>query len=132
MGGTDSWLPTEQTEQVAAPVISFVNNRLTWQDFAEARCYVIFLNGDYLTNVTDCNFKPTVSGTYTVRAANACGGLGEASTGIIVNLEDAIGEISAPETNAVAPIWNLAGQPAPNPQLGQIYITRKGLNTYVR
>lgn len=89
LGGTDSWLPTEETAVVAAPAnyrSSYDNGTytLTWDAVADARCYVIFKDGEYLTNQIATSFETTEAGVYTVRAANEMGGLGEVSTPIKV------------------------------------------------
>ena len=85
LGGTDSWLPTEQTVQVAAPVVTLSGNELSWPAVADARCYVIFKNGEYYANQTGTSYSLTEDeeGLYTVRAANEMGGLGAAASDIV-------------------------------------------------
>ncbi len=83
LGGTDSWLPTEQTVSVSAPTVSVSGTTLSWTDVEDARCYVIFKDGQYVANQTATSYEMTGEGIYTVRAANLCGGLGEESSDIV-------------------------------------------------
>ena len=79
LGGTDSWLPTEETAVSAAPTVTLKGSTLSWADLDDARCYVIFRDGQYLDNVTATSYDVTEQGTYTVRSANRNGGLGGSS-----------------------------------------------------
>ena len=83
LGGTDSWLPTEQTVSVSAPTVSVSGTTLSWTDVEDARCYVVFKDGQYVANQTATSYEMTGEGIYTVRAANLCGGLGEESSAIV-------------------------------------------------
>ena len=83
LGGTDSWLPTEQTNVVAAPAVSIEGSTLSWTAVEDARCYVIFKNGEYYANQTGTSYSLTEEGLYTVRAANEMGGLGAAASDIV-------------------------------------------------
>ncbi|MBQ6681216.1 MAG: hypothetical protein IJM78_03190 [Prevotella sp.] len=88
LGGTDSWLPTEETAVVAAPA-NFTATydagtyTLTWTAVDDARCYVIFKDGEYLADVTTTSYETTEAGVYTLRSANLYGGLGSTSTVIV-------------------------------------------------
>lgn len=85
MGGNDGWDPTEYTLQVAAPSSALISgNELSWSQDASALCYVVFKNGVYYGNYTEsqCTIDDP-SATWTIRAANACGGLGEAATAVL-------------------------------------------------
>ncbi len=79
LGGTDSWLPTEETAVSGAPTVTLRGRTLSWADLDDARCYVIFRDGQYLDNVTATSYDVTKQGTYTVRSANRNGGLGGSS-----------------------------------------------------
>ena len=83
LGGTDSWLPTDYTTVMAATTLSIDGTMLSWTDVTDARCYVIFKDGEYLTNQTATSFTVTDAGIYTVRAANEMGGLGTVSNRVI-------------------------------------------------
>lgn len=82
MGGTDGWDPTEYTEQCAAPTAQLSGSTLTWNDDSYASSWIVFKDGEYYANPITNSLELTESGTYTVRAANAMGGLGEASAGV--------------------------------------------------
>ena len=79
LGGTDSWLPTEECVVVAAPTISASGATISWDASDDARCYVIFKDGTYLANTTETSYDVTEDGAYTVRPANLNGGLGATS-----------------------------------------------------
>lgn len=79
LGGTDSWLPTEECVVVAAPTISASGATISWDASDDARCYVIFKDGTYLANTTETSYDVTENGAYTVRPANLNGGLGATS-----------------------------------------------------
>ena len=83
LGGTDSWLPTDYTNVVAAPVLNLTGAVISWPAVADARCYVIYKNGEYLTNQTATSYEITDEGIYTVRSANAMGGVGEPSSAVV-------------------------------------------------
>ena len=83
LGGTDSWLPTDYTYETAAPVVSASGNTISWDAVDDARCYVIFKDGEYLANQTETSYDITSSGVYTVRAANEMGGLGATSNAVV-------------------------------------------------
>ena len=83
LGGTDSWLPTDYTNVVDAPTISLDGSTLSWTAVDDARCYVIFKNGEYYANQTGTSYSLTEEGLYTVRAANEMGGLGTAASDVV-------------------------------------------------
>ena len=92
LGGTDSWLPTEECAEAAAPVISITDGTISWTDQNDARCYAIFLNGKYIANTTATSYQVTEAGLYTVRAANVSGGLGATSNSVIQKATVTTGE----------------------------------------
>ena len=79
LGGTDSWLPTDYTTVMDAPAVTASGSTISWTAIDDARCYVIFKDGEYLTNQTETSYDISAAGVYTVRAANEMGGLGETS-----------------------------------------------------
>ena len=83
LGGTDSWLPTDYTYETAAPVVSNSGNTISWNAVDDARCYVIFKDGEYLADQIATSYDITSAGVYTVRAANEMGGLGETSNAVV-------------------------------------------------
>ena len=120
LGGTDSWLPTEETVTVAAPVVTVKDKTLSWEDSDDARCYVIFCDGEYVTNQTETTFTITTDGKYTVRAANVNGGLGEVSNVVDTSISG-ITTVEA-DKNEEYIIYNLNGQRVNTMQKGQVYI----------
>lgn len=89
MGADDDWDPTAATEQASAPTnVKIAGNNLTWDNSNYALLWAVCKNG----KVIDFTVEPTyavddASATWSVRAANEMGGLGEAtvastSTGI--------------------------------------------------
>ncbi len=120
LGGTDSWLPTEETVTVAAPVVTLENSILSWEDSDDARCYVIFCDGKYVANQTGTTFSVTTDGKYTVCAANVNGGLGEISN-VVDTTVSGITSVEA-DKNGEYTIYNLNGQRVNTMQKGQVYI----------
>ena len=89
MGGDDDWDPTAATEQASAPTnVKIAGNNLTWDNSNYALLWAVCKDG----KVVDFTVEPSynvddASATWSVRAANEMGGLGEAteastSTGI--------------------------------------------------
>lgn len=77
LGGSDSWDAISETKLCTAPEqVTIQANTLSWQAVADARCYVIFKNGEYLGNTTSTSFTIDGAGNYAVCAANKNGGLG--------------------------------------------------------
>lgn len=77
LGGSDSWDAISETKLCAAPEqVTIQENTLSWQAVADARCYVIFKNGEYMGNTTSTSFTIDGAGNYAVCAANKNGGLG--------------------------------------------------------
>lgn len=80
LGGTDSWLPTEETATSPAPLLSANGNIISWNSVDDARCYVVFHNGEYVTNLTTTSYTAPEAGEYEIRTANLNGGLGTGAT----------------------------------------------------
>lgn len=84
MGGDDDWNPTLYTEQAEKPThVSFTGKDITWDDNDYAICWAICHNGSVVgftkTNSFEINEEEFNNGTWSVRAANEMGGLGEAA-----------------------------------------------------
>jgi len=93
LGGTDNWQPQNSTVQEPAPVIAQAGTTLTWNDDANALCWVVFKNGKYLANVTTDSYDGSSlakGDSITVRAANAMGGLGAGSNRLVYGSTTAI------------------------------------------
>lgn len=89
MGGDDDWDPTAATEQASAPTnVKIAGNNLTWDNSNYALLWAVCKDGKVVDFTVEPSYKvDDVSATWSVRAANEMGGLGEAteastSTGI--------------------------------------------------
>ena len=89
MGGDDDWDPTAATEQASAPTnVKIAGNNLTWDNSNYALLWAVCKDGKVVDFTVEPSYKvDDASATWSVRAANEMGGLGEAtvastSTGI--------------------------------------------------
>lgn len=82
LAGSDGWNPTEYTAQVSVENVSLSGNVLSWDNSDYALCWMVFKDGVYYDNVITNSIELTEEGIYTVRAANARGGLGESSESV--------------------------------------------------
>ena len=89
MGGDDDWDPTAATEQASAPTnVKIAGNELTWDNSNYALLWAVCKDGKVVDFTVEPSYKvDDASATWSVRAANEMGGLGEAtvastSTGI--------------------------------------------------
>jgi hypothetical protein len=92
LGGNDVWQPTLATEQAPAPVVSISGSTLNWNDSNYVLGWAIFKN-DVFVKFTTTNSYDIIgnSGLYTVRAANAMGGLSAKSNAVdaaVLGLDD--------------------------------------------
>jgi len=93
LGGTDSWLPTDECVILPATTLSKEGNTLSWTAVDDARCYVIFKDGAYLANQTTTSYDTNgETGVYTVRAANLNGGLGDVSNKVKIGIDVTLDE----------------------------------------
>ena len=89
MGGDDDWNPTLYTEQANAPKnVAFNGKQLTWDDNDYALCWAVCHNGSVAgfttTNSYDLTEEKFNDGSWSVRAANEMGGLGEAAEAVAI------------------------------------------------
>ena len=89
MGGDDDWDPTAATEQASAPTnVKIAGNNLTWDNSNYALLWAVCKDGKVVAFTVEPTYNvDDASATWSVRAANEMGGLGEAtvastSTGI--------------------------------------------------
>lgn len=101
MGGDDDWDPTSATEQASAPKnVTIDGTTLTWEPSDYVLCWAVCKDG----KVVDFTTQPTYTvddtdATYSVRAANEMGGLGEAAAAQIADgISNATGETATGET----------------------------------
>ena len=92
LGGTDQWVPTESTEQEAAPEIQAAQAsfEISWNASDYALLYAVCVDGKvkYFTTDNFYSFATDEVGMVSVRAANELGGLGAASN--VVKLDHGI------------------------------------------
>lgn len=81
-----TWQPQTITEQIIAPRPTLFNNTLSWNDTEGAIGYAVCKDGKVIAVTTKTTYDvDDTSAKYTIRAANAMGGLGKqssAATGI--------------------------------------------------
>ncbi len=105
LGEKDSYLATEVAAQCEAPVAAVAMTRsadyraIEWPAVENARCYAVYKDGVYVDHVTGTSYMPEETGSYTVRAANARGGLGKASEAVVVDASTGVEDLTA--TSAV-------------------------------
>ncbi len=85
LGGDDDWDPTESTEQASAPTnVTISGTTLAWDTSDYVLCWAICKDDVVIDFTIDNSYTvDDASATYSVRAANEMGGLGEATTATI-------------------------------------------------
>lgn len=117
MGGSDGWDPTALTEQASAPTgVVKDSDTLRWDDSPYVLCWAVCLDGTVVGFTTEPRYTITAAGTWSVRAANEMGGLGEASQGLSTGLEPIRSERTKENV-----IYNLQGRRVKEAQKG-LYI----------
>lgn len=82
VGGDNNWDPRALTLQVGVSNVQLNGNTLLWDANDYALCWVVFKDGVFYDDVTENSITLSETGTYTVRAANSMGGLGEETSGV--------------------------------------------------
>ena len=84
MGGDDEWDPQSLTEQASAPEnVEIDGTALTWTDNAYALLWAVCKNGSVVGFTTEPAYTvDDATATWSVRAANEMGGLGEATVAV--------------------------------------------------
>lgn len=109
LSGTDGWLPTDYTVLTDVPEVEVDGLTMSWNDNSQVRAYVIFKDGEYVADITENSFTAEESGEYTLRTANAMGGLSKAA--VVVELSaDGVSSVQATEEAKSAATYNIAGQ----------------------
>ena len=108
VGNDGAWDPASLTEKESVENLQASIGTLTWDANDYALCWVVFKDGVYLDNVTTNSISITDDATYSVRAANEMGGLGEPAT--IVYSATGINAIENGQIKDNAPLYNAAGQ----------------------
>jgi hypothetical protein len=114
MGQDDDWDPTALTEQASAPANVTVNSatgELSWDNNNYVLLWAIFKDGKFVAATIEPTYTvDDATATWTVRAANEMGGLGEATTATVV-ADNATGIIEVKqEAISDDALYNLAGQ----------------------
>ena len=111
MGSDDEWDPTYYTEQASAPEnVTLDGTTLTWDDNDYILLWAVCKDGD----VVDFTIEPTYTiddtdATWSVRAANEMGGLGDATEAVAAG-ESAISEVSFDANSVVSTqYYNMQG-----------------------
>lgn len=101
------WNPQALTLQLDAPAVTVNGNALSWTAVNDAIGYAIVKDGSVIdfTTATSYDLSSTGAGQYSIRVANACGGLGLPSS-VVTGISDAVVDHN---TNN-APRYNLSGQ----------------------
>ena len=110
MGGADNWDPTAATEQASAPVnVKIKGTELTWDNSNYVLCWAVCKDGKVVAFTTEPAYTADdATATWSVRAANEMGGLGEAT---VATVATGIDEINGAGNENVAgtAYYNLQG-----------------------
>ena len=108
MGGEDEWNPLAYTEQAPVPTnVSIKDSNLSWDSNNYSLLWAVCKNGSVVAFTTESAYTvDDISATWSVRAANEMGGLGEATVATVAN---SITEIVTSDVDDNAPRYNIAG-----------------------
>ena len=108
MGQDDDWDPTALTEQASAPTnVVISNNTLSWDNNNYVLCWVISKNGQFVCCTTENTYTvDDASATWTVRAANEMGGLGEGTKAVV---STGINEVKTTGSVLRSSLYNMSG-----------------------
>lgn len=95
MGNGDDWDPTSATEQASAPKnVTLSGSNLTWDSSDYVLCWAVCKDGNVIAFTTEPSYTvDDNTATYSVRAANEMGGLGDAT--IANNIPEGIDNATA-------------------------------------
>ncbi len=117
MGGSDDWDPTSATEQASAPKnVTLTGTTLEWDASDYVLCWAVCKDGKVIDFTTEPTYTVTdTEATYSVRAANEMGGLGEATVADVV---DGIESAANGKATGKAAYYSLGGVKTDSPQKG--------------
>ena len=117
MGGSDDWDPTSATEQASAPKnVTLDGTTLTWDASDYVLCWAVCKNGKVTAFTTEPAYTvDDPNATYSVRAANEMGGLGEATE---AGIADGIATATDATATGKATYYNLGGVKTDSQQKG--------------
>lgn len=101
------WNPQALTAQLPAPVLTLAGDALSWQAVPGAIGYAVVRNGSVVgfTTSTSYSIAELGGGSYSIRVANECGGLGAPSS-VLTGIDAVLSTGSSSDS----PAYNLAGQ----------------------
>ena len=117
MGGGDDWDPTSATEQASAPKnVTLDGTTLTWDASDYVLCWAVCKDGKVIGFTTEPSYTvDDPAATYSVRAANEMGGLGEATE---AGIADGIATATDATATGKAAYYNLGGVKTDSRQKG--------------
>lgn len=117
MGGSDDWDPTSATEQASAPKnVTLDGTALTWDASDYVLCWAVCKDGKVTAFTTEPSYTvDDPNATYSVRAANEMGGLGEATE---AGIADGIATATDATATGKAAYYNLGGVKTDSQQKG--------------
>lgn len=117
MGGSDDWDPTSATEQASAPKnVTLDGTTLTWDASDYVLCWAVCKDGKVIGFTTEPSYTvDDPAATYSVRAANEMGGLGEATE---AGIADGIATATDATATGKAAYYNLGGVKTDSQQKG--------------
>ena len=117
MGGSDDWDPTSATEQASAPKnVTLDGTALTWDASDYVLCWAVCKDGKVTAFTTEPAYTvDDPNATYSVRAANEMGGLGEATE---AGIADGIATATDATATGKAAYYNLGGVKTDSQQKG--------------
>lgn len=119
MGQDDDWDPTALTEQASAPTnVVIRGNVLSWDNSNYVLCWVLSKNGEFVCCTTENTYTvDDATATWTVRAANEMGGLGESTQATI---STGISEMKAEGSVVRTTLYNMSGVQVGNSYKGAV------------
>ncbi len=116
------WAPADLTQQAVMSTVKVADGQLSWTAVDGAAGYAIYRDGQFVDITSATTFAIGENGTYTVRAANAMGGLG---TAVEAGDATAISAVDADADNYV--YYTIGGTRLTQPQRGvNIRVARNG------
>lgn len=102
--GSD-WNPQSLTVQLIAPELSVIDNALSWSPVPGAIGYAIVKDGSVVGFTIGTSYAIPGAGSYSIRVANECGGLGAPSS-VLTGIDGIVSDV----TSDNQPLYNMAGQ----------------------
>ncbi|MDO5446372.1 MAG: pectinesterase family protein [Prevotellaceae bacterium] len=120
LGGDDDWNPQYYTEQAPVPSnVVLEGSSLTWDNSDYVFCWAVCKDGYVVDFTTTPNYTIDLPNrcTWSVRAANEMGGLGEA---VEATVADGIEDVNTEKASSAT--YDIRGYKVASPHKGQVYI----------